>query len=82
MTTKSECSPTLLRSGLEKVGVPVLRHMEALQEEVSIHQQDHQGVPVGFQQEVPVRPEERPGQGPDDEDDTKMDIYFVIFSNL
>ena len=78
MTTKSECSPTLLRSGLEKVGVPVLRHMEALQEEVSIHQQDHQhqGVPVGFQQEVPVRPDGRPGQRQGDDNDN--DGYYLF----
>ena len=78
MTTKSECSPTLLRSGLEKVGVPVLRHMEALQEEVSIHQQDHQGVPVGFQQEVLVRPDGRQGQRREDADDNDNDGYYLF----
>ena len=78
MTTKSECSPTLLWSGLEKVGVPVLRHMEALQEEVSIHQQDHQGVPVGFQQEVPVRPDGRQGQRRGDADDNDNDGYYLF----
>ena len=71
MTTKSECSPTLLRSGLEKVGVPVLRHMEALRGEVTLHQQDHQHqvVLVGFQQEVLVRPDGRPGQSQGDDND-------------
>ena len=79
MTTKSECSPTLLRSGLEKVGVPVLRHMEAPQEEVSIHQQDHQGVPVGFQQEVLVRPDGRPGQSQGDDNDGYLLFHLYRF---
>ena len=66
----------------------MLRHKEAPQEEVITHPEVHQlqKGQVGLQREVPVRPEGRPGQGPDDEDDTKMDIYlfcnffqFVIF---
>ena len=45
--------------------------MEALREEVTLHQQDHQHqvVPVGFQQEVPVRPDGRPGQSQGDDND-------------
>ena len=66
----------------------MLRHKETPQEEVITRPEVHQipKVQVGLQREVPVRPEGRPGQGQDDEDDTKMDIYlfcnffqFVIF---
>ena len=62
---------------MEKEVVPVLRHMEAPQEEVITRLEIHQlqKDQVGHQREVPVRLEGGPGQGPDDEDDTKMDIY-------
>ena len=65
---------------MEKVRVPVLRHMEALQEEVTLHQQDHQHqvVPVGFQQEVPVRPDGKPSQGRGDDNDGWIFILYLI----
>ena len=54
---------------MEKVRVPVLRHMEALQEEVKVYPQDYQlqDAQVGLQQEVPDRPDGRPGRGLDDD---------------
>ena len=67
---------------MEKAVVPVLRHMEALQEEV--HQQDHQlrAAQVGLQREVPDRPDGRPGQRLDDDDDRYEDEYLFNYCDF
>ena len=59
----------------------MLRHMEALQEEVTSPQHQVAPDPVGCQQEVPVRrPDGRPGPSLH-EDDPKMDIYLYVFTH-